>query len=564
LLEGYVVKLGTGEPVPRAQVVLESSAGQPASSLRTTTDSSGRFVFPGIIPGTYRLFASRDGFVRAEYGQRRINGTGIPITIASGQNMRDVVLSMGPTGAIAGRVYDRYGQPLVNATVRAMKFVYTEGRRTLGEFQSGRTNDLGEYRLYWLEPGQYIISIVPPQPVRFEGGTVVIDGGPGSPVPLNGGFPIRLNGNVASSLGYTPMADSADGCLPVYFPGTTDPAMATPIDLAAGANFTGVDVTITDARGSTVRGKVVHGLTGQLFGSQASLTPRPGTTVFTEARNSAVSGGTFEFRCVPPGSYNVVAVAAISATSIVGPDGPFTPDPRNTPQRRLFARVPVEVGGADIDDMIIALQPGFSISGRVTVEGSGAARPASGIRIMLRGEAGSPLQQPTPGLVTPEGTFTINDVGSGEFRLRVIQNSLGGFVKTARLAGTDVLNTTFRIDGPPSGLLEVVLSTNGGTLNATVLDERQQPFPNATVVLVPDPPHRAAFELYRSGATNTAGVLTLGNIPPGNYKVFAWDQVDANAWQYPDFIRPHEAVGTPVLIREGATETVRSTVIRAQ
>jgi hypothetical protein len=59
---------------------------------------------------------------------------------------------MIPAGVIAGRLYDRDGEAASNVTVQALKYVYQNGRRVLSSVQSAQTNDLGEYRLFWLPP----------------------------------------------------------------------------------------------------------------------------------------------------------------------------------------------------------------------------------------------------------------------------------------------------------------------------------------------------------------------------------------------------------------------------
>src|SRR5204863_188047 len=71
-----------------------------------------------------------------------------------------------PAGTISGRVFDRDGEPLANVTVEALKYSYQEGQRVLNGVQTARTNDLGEYRLFWLQPGQYFVSATPPEGQR--------------------------------------------------------------------------------------------------------------------------------------------------------------------------------------------------------------------------------------------------------------------------------------------------------------------------------------------------------------------------------------------------------------
>src|ERR1051326_9205480 len=97
-LEGVVARLGTGEPLARATVTLARDRS-PFQVLSTTTDAGGRFSFPNVSPGEYRLQASRQGpYIPAEYGQRKPGERGIPITIGPGQKITDIRLELAPTG----------------------------------------------------------------------------------------------------------------------------------------------------------------------------------------------------------------------------------------------------------------------------------------------------------------------------------------------------------------------------------------------------------------------------------------------------------------------------------
>ena len=160
-IEGVVVRAGTSEPLSKATVELRRAEGNGTHSYVTTTGSDGRFFLRNVQPGQYRLVATRDAYVRAEYGQRGPNAAGSPITVTAGQQMRNVQMAMTPTGTIYGRVYDRAGRPAVNATVQALRSSYQEGRRVPKLVQSTLTNDLGEYRLFWLAPGFYYINATP-------------------------------------------------------------------------------------------------------------------------------------------------------------------------------------------------------------------------------------------------------------------------------------------------------------------------------------------------------------------------------------------------------------------
>ena len=83
---------------------------------------------------------------------------------------------------------------------------------------------------------------------------------------------------------------------------------------------------------------------------------------------------------------------------------------------------------------------------------------------------------------------------------------------------------------------------------------------DATIVVVPDPPRRQRFDLYYvAGSPN--GRLHLDGIAPGDYKVFAWDDVPGDAWQDADFMRAYEDRGKPVHITERGSTNVELRLI---
>src|SRR5262245_61982605 len=74
-IEGRVVRLGTDSPVARARIVLTKIQGQLNDVRTADTDDAGRFAIRNLGPGQYRVFAERQGYLRA----------GVPIAVADGQ-----------------------------------------------------------------------------------------------------------------------------------------------------------------------------------------------------------------------------------------------------------------------------------------------------------------------------------------------------------------------------------------------------------------------------------------------------------------------------------------------
>jgi hypothetical protein len=125
-------------------------------------------------------------------------------------------------------------------------------------------------------------------------------------------------------------------------------------------------------------------------------------------------------------------------------------------------------------------------------------------------------------------------------------------VKSIRLGNIDVLNSGFRLEGPPPGLLEIGLSTDYGAIDGAVSRE-------STFVLIPSVRNRT--DLYRTAVTDSSGHFHLDQIPPGDYKMFAWSEVEEDAWYDADFIRTFENDGKPIHVAEGGAEHVQLTAI---
>src|SRR5262249_34704788 len=103
--------------------------------------------------------------------------------------------------------------------------------------QSIQTNDRGEYRLFWLPPGPYFVSATP------------VHDGLISNVRITD--PIRVGTFEQAAGPLVTTRTTATGELidetriAVYYPGTTELAMASRIDLRPGMNAEGLDVPLT-------------------------------------------------------------------------------------------------------------------------------------------------------------------------------------------------------------------------------------------------------------------------------------------------------------------------------
>src|SRR5262249_42554012 len=122
---------------------------------------------------------------------------------------------------------------------------------------------------------------------------------------------------------------------------------------------------------------------------------------------------------------------------------------------------------------------------------------------------------------------------------------VNAYVKSIQLGGVDVLNQGIRLERPPGQPLEIVIGRRFGSIEGSVASGS----PGVTVVLVPTVNHR--FDLFRTTTLDPAGRFRLDRVPPGDYRLFAWQDVDEGAWEDPEFVRRYESAGTPVPVAEG-------------
>jgi hypothetical protein len=306
LLVGKVLNSVTGEPVRKASVSLLSADGA-APGGSALTDAAGKFEIADLTPGSYWLVVAREGLVPPNQDGKLKRER---VTIAAGEEKRDVIVRLVPLSFITGRIVDEDGEPLRRLTVEAMVYRYTASGRQLASRGEGSTNDLGEYRIFDLNPGRYYLKA-------------------GSTKPVYG--------------------DETLG--PAYFPGTPDAAAASPIELGAGQPAEGIDLTLHPSKVAHIRGRVInpgnnltvglYHITGNGSGTSSSSVDDP--------------KGKFELPDVAPGSYTLLAEATIGG-------------------QHCGAHLAIQVGSADLEGIELHLLPPVDIAGQIRIEGKTNAR----------------------------------------------------------------------------------------------------------------------------------------------------------------------------------------------
>jgi hypothetical protein len=462
-----------------------------------------------ITPGRYAIIASGNGYRQQASGKGKGN-TGI-LDLAAEKNVSGIAFRLLPPGVITGTVYDEDGEPVTSAQVQALGVSGSGTHRQIGGGGSQKTNDLGEYRIWGLAAGQYLVAATyqPPQT--------------------------------------NPGQQMDDVYLPTFHPSTADTSQATVVEVQPGAEVSGIDVDLRQAHAVMVRGRVmVDGPVKSLRGVQVSLEPRVAVEGGYSFSNfgAPVQGdsGDFEIRGVPPGSYNLSGMW-------------------NDGKRQLYGRIPVEVDNGNLDGVTLVLDTPITLVGRFRVEGSDPF-DFTHLGLWLQ-PIGSTMVGGSP-KVKADGTFVVENVYDGNYRLHILGFPVPYYVKSAREGGSDVLESGLTISrSQPPSRLEIVLSPDGGRVDGAVSKEHN-PVRGAWVVLVPDPPHRDREETYGMTTTDAFGRFSLLGLPPGDFKLFAWELVQGKNYTDPDFFKTFEDRGTPVHIGEAQEQQVQLEVITSE
>ena len=435
----------------------------------------GAFTFRNLVPGRYTVSVAHDGFIPQEDRARGLTVSGLSVTLAPGQTLKDIVLPMIPAPVLTGSVFDPHGKPLAAALVRAYLRQYTPYGTQLRIVKTGMTNDRGEFRLFGLNFGQYFVSAGHGDRSR----AIAVGRG-------------KLSANVSR-------AD--DGYATLFYDGAEDISRAQAARLAPGSYPGTLNIYLRDSARFKILGQTVPPVAGTKVvlaakGSdltEANYFTRPGTD------------GTFEIRGVSPGSYLLLATAA---------DGAMSSD--------VMA---LNVTDSDIDAVRFTLEETAAISGGLFLEGSPRA-DLSALQVKLV-RSTTEFDQRIETRVGADGAFTLDHVASlAEYDIAVEPLPPGTYVKSIRSGGREILHAKSRLLS--NSPLEIVLAEASDYLE--VLATGIDPGAGIQVVLVPDPLLRRRADRYITGFTGQSGDLRLTAVPPGRYTAYAFEQIEPGAY----------------------------------
>jgi hypothetical protein len=216
----------------------------------------------------------------------------------------------------------------------------------------------------------------------------------------------------------------------------------------------------------------------------------------------------------------------------------------------------VVVRDADVENLVLALVQPQLIRGRVHVEGElPSSVRMSNLRVSLSRmdlpAIAAPYLPDSTASVAEDATFTVS-ASEGEFRVTMPSIPSGLYLKAARLDGRDVLATPARFSSAAE--LELVVSSRGGIVEGTVRDGQGRSLTSVQTVLIPEAGDRP--ELFKRILTDWNGKFSITGITPGNYRLFAWEDLEAYAYFDPEVLAKYQAQGKPIRVSENSSQTV--------
>ena len=505
------------KPVRRATVQL-SGVGLIPSRV-ATTDDEGRFVFRDLPEGRFSLSASKPPFVDAAYGATRQGRSGAPIALTAGQHVTGVSIRMIRGAVIEGTVRDEFGRPAERAQVVIVQRRPGDGALQL-VLASGTplqsTDDRGMYRFYGLPPGDYIIGASN----RSAAGQ-----------DLRGANDAEMQWAAAAlkspgPLATPPAPSQSLGSAPVYFPGVSDPADASPITVAAGEERTGADFTTMRVPTARVTGRVVGPDGGPARSVQMNVVPETRMVPILSEPMFArpLPDGSFSLSGVPPGRYVIAARASSIAGGAVD----------------LYALHIFEVNGRDVTDATVMLERGVQVRGRVVFEASTATPPKDVSTVTVRlnpsGTANVAVGT-TPANAAPDSTFVMPGVAPNDYRVSVnVPGRTGALptwvMKSVVAGGRDLSDVPLRVLAD-SGIDDLVITLTDRVTEITGLltDAVGRPAPEFSILVFPvDRTQWGQGSRRRLPATRPAsdGRYRVAGLPPGEYFMVALTEIDAN------------------------------------
>jgi protocatechuate 3,4-dioxygenase beta subunit len=497
-VEGRITDVATGEPVGGAWVLLESQT-KTVNPLAVETRADGRYRLFDIPPDTYHLRVDAPGFRVLRTAE---SANLLPIRTTSGAVIvSDYELSRGAT--IAGRVSDASGAPVV-AEVWAEYDTYSDGQSV----RRRHTPDVVE------NDADLTRTFARRMPTDAEGRFTIVGLGEGAYY----------------------LAAFVDPDSPIYYPGTSVPSAAAPVqvtaDMAArAAVIGGIEIPWRPVPTVPVRGRITGADDPGSFVVRIAQ-DLPNTQFPVDAT------GHFDVSVPPHRQYDLMISRSIAPGSGGFPSSPPALD---------TGTVSIHAGDAGVDDLLVTVAPAIGVDGEFLWE-STPTRNMDWGRVRVGFEMRFGNGRSAYWVSASDGRIHLESVRPVPQHLDIDGLPGGTYVESAFYGPVDALRGEINPADVPDARLRIRLGNQPAGIEGTVVGPDGDPVPGAVVSLVPDADRRGRRDLFRTIPTDEEGRFRFDTVAPGTYLVFGWSSIADGAIQNETFRLPYEPRATRVYV----------------
>ncbi len=510
-VSGRVFDAETGKPLRRAQVRVVGPELREGRSA--TTDAQGRWIIRSLPTGKYNVSATKGGYVTLNYGQRRPFEAGLQVDLAVGQSLEKLELTLPRGGVITGSIHDEFGEPFAGIRVMPMRPRYVNGQRRLVAVGTGDiTDDIGQFRLHGLTPGDYYVSATN-SAVSFE------------------------------------VSEDKMGYAPTYYPGSAILTDARRVTVAVGQETPNVNFDLAPSRVATVSGIATNSQGKPLTNAVVVMTsPLLQAGIPTLSPAMVRPDGSFSISNVTPGDYRLETFSVTDLQTITASRGKAGPSEA--------ASLPVSVNGEDITGLTLVSMPTSTARGRIVFEGQTPKVPPGAVTVVAMAPVQTTILPGGVGRVTDDWAFEVK--GLTDRRVFRVQPPSGWYLKSVSLDGADITDSGVDVKpGDDLAGVEILLTRQAASISGTVSDAGK---PATDYVVVAFAADRARWgsttRFVRTARPNQAGMFELKGLPPDDYLVVALQYLEPGEEADPDVLERLRSQATQVTVLEGEAKTV--------